>query len=220
MNLKSKSKKAVVIGAGTHGQVYCSYLQHAGIDVIGFVDDSKELYGKKVINLPVLGCYSDLLSNAFKSKVSDVYCFLGNNEIRVKYLSEMKSFGYNIPSFIHSSACVGPDVVTGEAIYMLPGNVIMPHTTIGNYFMMNACSTIAHHAIVEDGVFLSSGVNIGAQINIKKNAYIGMGATAMTGINTIGKNTLIGAGAVVIKDVPNYAVVVGNPARIIRYTNR
>jgi len=77
-------------------------------------------------------------------------------------------------------------------------------------------STIAHHVTLEDGVFMSSGVNIGALINVRENAYIGMGVTAMTGVKEIGRDTLIGAGTVIIRDVPDYTTVVGNPGRVIK----
>lgn len=210
-------RKSVIIGAGTHGQVLYSYLREADINVIGFIDDSNELVGKKILGLPVIGKYSDLLSAEFKDSVDDVYCPLGINTIRVSYLSSLKKLGYGTPSYIHPSVVIGPDVSLGEAIYMFPGNVIMPHTRIGNYFMMNTSSTVAHHTIVEEGVFLSSGVNIGAMITVKRCAFIGIGVTAMTGISTMGENCLIGAGTVLIRDVPDKAVVVGNPGRIIRY---
>lgn len=51
---------------------------------------------------------------------------------------------------------------------------------------------------------------------VKKGASIGSNATILCGI-TIGENALVGAGAVVVKDVPNNAVVAGNPARVIKY---
>jgi acetyltransferase-like isoleucine patch superfamily enzyme len=50
---------------------------------------------------------------------------------------------------------------------------------------------------------------------IKKGAWIGAGATILAGIS-IGKYAVVGAGAVVTKDVPDYAVVVGNPAKVIK----
>lgn len=84
---------------------------------------------------------------------------------------------------------------------------------------------------LEDGVSLAPGVHI-ATINhdfnmrhtiytygkvlIKKNAWIGMGATILPGV-TIGEYAVVGAGAVVTKDVPDYAVAVGNPAKVIKY---
>ena len=82
----------------------------------------------------------------------------------------------------------------------------------------------------EDGVMLAPGVRI-ATINhdmnerhtkytygkvlIKKNAWIGMGATICPGV-TVGKYAVVAAGAVVTKDVPDYAVVGGVPAKVIR----
>lgn len=209
--------RSVIIGAGTQGQVYASYLIEAGIHIIGFIDDNPSLIRKSVIGIPVLGCYQDLYTDSFKAKIESVYCPIGDNHVRVEYLSMLHKEGYNIPSFIHPSVSIAPDVTLGRAIYMLVGNIVMPHTTIGNYIMVNQASTIAHHVKIQDGTFMSSGVNIGACINVKEKAYIGMGVTVMTGVQSLGKNCLLGAGCVIIKDVPDNAVMVGNPGRIIKY---
>ncbi|MGS3161960.1 MULTISPECIES: DapH/DapD/GlmU-related protein [Aeromonas] len=53
-------------------------------------------------------------------------------------------------------------------------------------------------------------------MHLKRNCSIGANATLLPGI-TVGRHAMVGAGAVVTKDVPDYAVVVGNPAKIIRY---
>jgi len=209
--------RAVIIGAGTQGQVYASYLMEAGIDIIGFIDDNPILFRKKVNNIPVIGCYKDLYTSSFKENIQSVYCPIGNNHIRVQYLSALHQEGYRIPSFIHPSVSIAPDVTLGQANYMLVGNIIMPHTTLGDYIMINQASTIAHHVKIEDGTFMSSGVNIGACIHVQKKAYIGMGVTVMTGVQSIGSNCLLGAGCVIIKNVPDNAVMVGNPGRIIKY---
>lgn len=209
-------KKSIIIGAGTHGQIYASYLIEAGINIVGFIDDDDDFRDSHVNGLPVLGKYSDLYCNKLKAEISDVYCPIGDNFIRQKYLNALKNEGYNTPSFIHPSVSIAPDVILGEAVYMLVGNIIMPYTNIGNYLMVNMSTTIGHHVTIGDGVFISSGVNIGASLKIGDLAYIGLGATIMTGIKTIGKESLIGAGAVIIKNVPDYAVMIGNPGRILR----
>ena len=208
--------KSVIIGAGTQGQIYASYMIEAGINIVGFIDDDSSLQGKQVMGLPILGKYEDLFLNKLKNIIQDVYCPIGINSVRVNYLSTLKNEGYNIPSFFHNTVSIGPDVILGEANYMLAGNIIMPHTSIGNYLMVNMSSTIAHHVTFGDGIFMSSGVNVGACITVGHLAYIGMGVTVMTGVNYIGKNCLIGAGTVIIKDVPENAVMVGNPGRILR----
>lgn len=53
-------------------------------------------------------------------------------------------------------------------------------------------------------------------VHIKKNVWIGVNVTILPGV-TVGENAVIGAGAVVTHDVPDNAVVVGNPARVIKY---
>ena len=73
------------------------------------------------------------------------------------------------------------------------------------------------HSILHEGTFLSTGVNFGASIIANKYAYIGISATIMTGVHELGENCLIGAGAVVIKDVPQNAIMAGIPAKVLKY---
>ena len=66
------------------------------------------------------------------------------------------------------------------------------------------------------GVFVSNGVNLGANVTAGRYAYCGMGCTIMTGVHQLGEDCLIGAGAVVIRDVPDGAVMAGVPAKILK----
>jgi sugar O-acyltransferase (sialic acid O-acetyltransferase NeuD family) len=202
----------IIIGAGTYGQVYAEYLKDS-YNIIAFYDDDRSLHNSIVNNIKVAGKVED----AFKlDKTFAVFVPIGNNPIRVKLLKKFEKDGFSIPSFIHPQTIIHPSVKIGKAVYILPGTNIMPLTNIGNFTMISMGVNIAHHNKIDEGCFFSQGSNIGASIHIGHFAYIGISAILMTGIQEIGKNALIGAGAVVIKDVPENAVMAGVPAKIIR----
>lgn len=99
-----------------------------------------------------------------------------------------------------------------------------------NVFINSNCLAMARGGItIEDDVMLAGNVQLLSnnhdeyerqilicdKILIKKGAWIGAGATVLPGV-TIGKYAIVGAGAIVTKDVPDYSVVVGIPAKVVK----
>ena len=91
------------------------------------------------------------------------------------------------------------------------------HLTIGNeVWILQGTHIITHkHDIAE---LRRTGINLTEQTKlvIGDRAYIGSNVTILPSCHYIGKDAVVGAGAVVTKDVPDYAVVVGNPAKQIK----
>jgi sugar O-acyltransferase (sialic acid O-acetyltransferase NeuD family) len=211
--------KAIIIGAGTYGQVYAEYIRDIKkYHIVGFLDDNESKIGNSYSSIEVLGPVKKMKSLQ-KFGINTVFAPIGDNETRVRLLSKARNLGYETPCFIHPLANVHHTVKKGIAVYILPRTNIMPHTTISDFVMISMGVNIAHHVKIKRGCFLSLASTVGASINMNEKAFMGMASVIMTGVANIGKNSIIGAGAVVISDVPDNAVVVGVPAKVIKYQN-
>lgn len=208
---------SIIIGAGKYGEVYLSYLRESGVNISGFLDDNTQIHGKYIHGVPVLGSISMLNELKITHNIEAVYCPIGNNTLRVKFLSYAKDLGFETPNYIHPSAIISPNVTIGKGVYILMGSMIMPYTIIDDFVMISMNVSIAHHNHIKMGTFLSTGCNFGASIVAEERTYCGIGSTIMTGLSRLGVDCLIGAGAVVTKDVPDGAIVAGIPAKILKY---
>jgi len=209
-------KKCIVYGAGTYGQVYAKYLENEYF-VQGFIDDNPVLIGQLINGIEVLGNKDFSIEYLKANPNINMFVPIGDNNLRYKLMCMYNEMGFNTPSFIHAQANIDNSVEIGNGVYVLPGTNIMPFTKISDYTMISMGVNIAHHTLIEKGCFFSLGTNIGASMNIRQNAYVGIAATLMTGVKEVGANALIGAGATVIRDVPENAVMIGSPAKVLKY---
>lgn len=210
--------KSVIIGAGTYGEVYFAYLIESGVEIVGFIDDDQSLWGETVQNVPVLGGAESLKTICKTLGVEAVYCPIGRNETRVRLLTLARECGYKTPNYIHPTVVMSSQVsIANEGVYILAGTVMMPYVTIEKDVMISVGVNIPHHAYLSQGTFISTGVSFGASVRAEPYAYVGIGAIIMTGVKILGRGCLVGAGAVVIRDVEDNAVVAGVPAKFIKY---
>lgn len=208
--------KAIIVGAGTYGEVYASYIGEDGFfEIVGFLDDDQAKQGIQVRGLPVLGT-SQMLYECRRLGVQAAFVPIGNNTKRLQLLEMARGANLVTPPFIHRSANVSVDATIGEAVYILPQAVVMPYAVIEDGCMISMNCSIAHHTVIRQGGFVSTGVNLGANIRVGPRAFLGIGCTVMTGVRQVGEDAVVGAGAVVIKSVPDGATVVGVPARELK----
>jgi len=205
----------IIIGAGTYGQVYEKYLSEK-YNVLGFFDDNTNIIGSQINKVNVLGKINDVEEFIKNNRNVSIFVTIGNNDIRAKLQKKYIDLNYLVPSFVHKSVKLNESIIIHDPVYILPGTNIMPLTTIDRYVMISMGVNIAHHVSIKKGCFISQGTNVGASIVLSETSFLGIGSTIMTGVNRIGVGATIGAGAVIIKDVPDGATVVGNPGRILK----
>ena len=167
-------------------------------------------------------------SNAkFSNKKSDLNKFLNDSEYFFVCIGMMDG---KLRDFISKSIIkksLKPISIISKASFIdrsvdfQPGLLAMPHsvvnkkTVIGSNCYLNVNSVIDHECIIEDGVHVMGAAYIAGRVKIKKYASIGANATILPDL-TIGENSIVGAGAVVTKDVLDNTIVVGNPARFLK----
>jgi sugar O-acyltransferase (sialic acid O-acetyltransferase NeuD family) len=131
---------------------------------------------------------------------------------RLEIHDYLKSFGLIPYTAIHPTSFVAKDAQIGEGSQVLAHSSICVDTVIGRECIINTSSSVDHECKIGDGVHIGPGANVAGLVTIGKFALIGTGATILPRIK-IGKGSVIGAGAVVTKDVPDFTVVTGNPAK-------
>lgn len=103
------------------------------------------------------------------------------------------------------------DVVIGDNVTIKSGVYLWNATRIENDVFVGPNATFTNDIMPRSKVYPESYMGI----TVKRGASIGANATLLPGI-TIGEYAVVGAGAVVTKDIPPYAIVAGNPAKLIR----
>jgi acetyltransferase-like isoleucine patch superfamily enzyme len=94
--------------------------------------------------------------------------------------------------------------------------VQLVNSEFGKHCIINTNASVDHDCKIGDFVHISPKVTLAGNVTVDEGSHIGIGSTVIQGRH-IGKWVTIGAGAVIIEDVPDYAVVVGVPGNIIRY---
>jgi hypothetical protein len=119
------------------------------------------------------------------------------------------------------ASLVDPGTFVSRTAHIGEGSVIYPNGFVGldaviglRFFCLSGC-VINHHCVIEDRMVAASGVTLAGSVHVEADCYLGQASSVRQYVR-IGRGSLIGMGAVVIKDVPPNSVMVGNPARRIR----
>lgn len=127
----------------------------------------------------------------------------------------------DFPAIIHPSATFGRDqrrvIEHSRGSVICAGVRVTNNVKIGQQIVLNLNTTVGHDTFIEDFCAVMPGVNISGNVHLREMVYVGTGATIINGANdrplTVGQSAVVGAGAVVVRDVEPNVTVVGMPAR-------
>lgn len=185
-------------------------------NILGFMDDADDIQGTEINGYKVLGKTGNI------KQFPDAYfvCAVGASKVREKIVNNMKEVNPNIKfgTVIDPSVEISNLVTIGEGTIICAHTIITVNISIGNHVIINLDCTIGHDAILQDFVTLYPSVNVSGITNIGHAVELGTGMQIIQG-KSIGDYSIVGAGAVVVKDIPAECTAVGSPAKPIKFFN-
>lgn len=201
------NKKLLIIGASGHGKVVADIaIKMNKWQSIAFLDDESI---KTSMGLEVIGKTLDDFRYKYEA---EFFVAIGNNATREKIQEKLEAKGFNLVSLIHPSAIIGEDVEIGFGTAVMAGVIINSSCRIGNGCIINTSSCLDHDNIIGNYAHISPGVMTAGCVCIAKSTWLGIGSVVSNNVK-ICSNCIVGAGAVVVKDITEPGTYVGVPVR-------
>ena len=211
-------RELIILGGSGRGQDVLSLARSLNYSVIGFLDDSIAV-GTLINNVPVLGGITNWRG---LGSDTEVFVAVGNPKVRLQLMQRFasnQSVTVKYAQLIHPTAVIFPGVKIGEGTSVLAGAIVQQDVVIGAHANISIGVTIGHTTIVEDFVNLAPQAAVSGDVKICKGVSIGTASCIREKI-TIGEGAVVGMGAVVVKNVLPWSVVVGNPAARVKFNEQ
>lgn len=214
-------KNLVILGGSGIGMIAASIANDLGYyNVLGFLNDVLPVNSKigKFNKIPIIGTTEDLPKylNDDKTVVFVAYVGMQNEKEVYEKLESLKIPDAKFATLIHPSAIIPKGFCEiGDGVLMAPLSQISPDVTLENNCILLANSFVGHDSTLKKFAHIATNSVIGANVSVGRACHIGSNATIREKIK-IGDFSLIGAGSVVLNDVPENSILVGNPARLLK----
>lgn len=209
-------KKIYILGIGGSTPVFIDLAEACGYQVAGLYHYNDTRTGGVDHGYPVLGSFDDL----FLSDLEGKYFLLsqGDMKIREDVTRKIIKLGGIIPTLIHPTSIISryarisdKGVIIGPYCIVQADSVIMSNTVIWDMAL------VCHQSIIGNYCFVGPKALVGAHIKVENFAFIGQDSLLISGkVGNVGANSLVGAGAVLTKELPQNVIVAGNPAKIMK----
>ena len=192
-----KSPNLYIYGSGGHGQVVADIARSVGYQNISFLDDTHGL--KFDEHLPK----------------GDIIVAVGDNAVRERLGRKVAAAGFRLVSLVHPSAVISPDVILGNGVVVMPLAVINAGACVNEGAIINTAAVVEHDCIIGAYAHICPRVALAGNVTVGERVQVGIGSCVIQGLS-IGANSIVGAGSVVVKNIAADVVAFGNPAQECR----
>jgi sugar O-acyltransferase (sialic acid O-acetyltransferase NeuD family) len=220
--MAEQNRPVVILGAGGYARVVYEILsqQHDAL-VLGCTDKALGLSERSVgegISLRILGDDDVLPQLAEEHRDLHAIIALGPDlmDVRARLIKMLHLQSIPPITAVHPQAVISPTAKPGPGCIVRAGGIIAAESAVGPHCVIGIGASIDHHAHLGTNVFLGQGARVSTYVEVADDVVIEMGASINSRV-VVGKGARITGGAFVNTDVPDHAVVVGVPGRIVRY---
>ncbi len=209
--------KLIIFGTGDVARLAHYYFSCDNeLKVTGFTVDKEYLISDVFLGLPVVD-FEEIVdySPPATHKLFIALSYAKMNRIRAQKYFKAKEMGYELATYVSSRCTFLTDKPVGDNCFILEDNTIQPFVEIGNNVTLWSGNHIGHDSVIEDHCFITSHVVVSGYVHIHKYCFIGVNATLRNSI-TIAPETLIGAGAIIMKDTVEKGVYVPEKTELIK----
>lgn len=211
-------KELIIIGASGLGREVAWIVERINAhkqtwNLLGFLDDNLELEEKKINGYPWLG----VVDSASDYPDAWYMCAVGSSRIRRSIINKIGDVKY--ATLIDPSVLLSDTVSVGEGTVIGAYSVLGVNSFIGKHVLIRVDDMIGHDAVLNDFVTIYPSVNVSGNVEIGECTEIGVGSQIIQS-KKVGHDTIVGAGSVVVKDIPSECTAVGSPAKPIKYHNQ
>ena len=204
-------------GAGDHIKVVIETIRRQGRNnLVGLLDDDRGKKGAREAGIPDSGRTRETWRVAGRGRASLFRCHRQQQARRQK-TGESLRLGFELAIVLDPTAIVLSGASIGAGTVILGYSYVGVDVGPGCIPSMNCC--VGHDSCLADYAHLTPGVGLGRNANIGEESFWGLGAVVLPGVH-IGQRVTVGAGAAVVRDLPDDVVAVGVPARIMRRNAR
>lgn len=210
-------EKIAIVGTGGFAREILTLIddinQHQPTyEIVGFVDSDTS---KTIQGYPVIGD-DEFVNNTYEA--ISIVIAVGEPHLKRKIRNKYSNPLIKLPTLIHPSVLLGSKatVSIGEGCIICAGCILTTDIVIKDFVTLNLMCTVGHDTEIDNYCSFMPSVNISGEVKIEEGVYVGTGAKIINQLE-IGKNTIVGAGAVVAKSLPADCTAVGVPAKPIKF---
>ncbi len=214
---KNPTRKICIAGTGAQAKYILDAVdQTERADVVRVIqlDDRLDDDFRRYLVSRNLLCSTDELDRLEPEACTEAIAAVSDSHRKEQLATLFEEKGIPLSTVVHPAACLSETAAVSGNVLINAGAVIQPFARIGRGVMIHANVVIEHNCVIEDFANIAPGAALAGWVTVGRGVRIYTHASVIPGIS-IGENAVVGAGAVVVRDVPENATVVGNPAKEI-----